>query len=100
MARKLPPANEDAPFEARIIPFGRGFRQLRSTPVSARVRGRVIRPIDVLILLPLIIPLVAAILLGLLGWFVAWLVTVTTLVAAIVFRDLMRRLVTSHPPRS
>jgi hypothetical protein len=78
--------------EGHVIPFGGTFRRLQADVVSARVTGRTIRPMDVVMLLPLIVPLVAAILLGLLGWFVAWLATVAALVAAIVFRDIMRGL--------
>jgi hypothetical protein len=51
---------------------------------------RTLRPIDVVLLLPIITPLTLAILLGLLGWFVAWLAIVGLLVTAIVFTDLAR----------
>jgi hypothetical protein len=91
MARNFK-ADEKRTVEAQIIPLGRSYRRLPvSAPGGVRV-GRVIRPIDVVMLLPLIVPLVAAILLGLLGWFVAWLAIVGMLVAAIVFGDLMRSL--------
>jgi hypothetical protein len=91
MAKQRPSVDEEALFQARVIPFERSFRRLRAE-AAGRVNGRVIRPRDVIMLLPLIVPLIAAILLGLLGWFVAWLAIVGTLVAAIVFGDLMRGL--------
>jgi hypothetical protein len=77
--------------EAQIIPFARPPRQ-EGTPIVAPVRNRTIRPIDVVLLLPLIAPAVAAILLGLLGWFVAWLAIVAALVTAIICGDLARAL--------
>ena len=77
--------------EAQVIDLGRSFRRMHveQQPVPA---GRTIRPIDVVLLLPLIVPLVVAILLGLLGWFVAWLATVGTMVASLMCGDLMRGL--------
>lgn len=75
-------------FEAQIIPLTRRPRD-GGTP-SAPAGARTIRPVDVLLLLPLIAPLVGAILLGLLGWFVAWLAIVAALVTAIVCGDLAR----------
>ncbi len=92
MAKQRPSANQKVLFQARIIPFERSFQRPQADPVGSSVSGRVIRPRDVIMLLPLIVPLIAAILLGLLGWFVAWLAVVGTLVATIVFGDLMRGL--------
>jgi hypothetical protein len=78
------------PIDAQVIPFGRSYRRLQADPQHGRANTRAIRPIDVVVLLPLIIPSVTAILLGLLGWFVAWLAVVAALVVAIVFGDLAR----------
>jgi hypothetical protein len=90
MAKQRLSADEEC--RSQVIPFERSFRRLQAETVGTRVPGRVIRPRDVVMLLPLIVPLIAAILLGLLGWFVAWLAIVGTLVAAYVFSDLMRGL--------
>jgi hypothetical protein len=75
--------------EAQVIDLGRSFRRMHVEQQSVPA-GRTIRPIDVVLLLPLIVPLVVAILLGLLGWFVAWLATVGTMVASLMCGDLMR----------
>jgi len=78
--------------ETQVIPFVSQPRPLCTGVLDKYRVGRVIRPIDVVMLLPLIVPLVVAILLGLLGWFVAWLATVATMVMTIVCRDLVRGL--------
>ncbi len=78
---------------AQIIPLNCRM-QPRATP-AAEAAGitcaRSLRPIDVVLLLPMILPLAGLILLALLGWFVAWLATVALLTGAIVGADLMRR---------
>ncbi|MGH6770663.1 MAG: hypothetical protein ACRECO_16765 [Xanthobacteraceae bacterium] len=83
------------PSEGQVIPFrhARNVLSPRAAVATAEAggsRARTLRPIDVLLLLPIIAPLVAAILLGLLGWFVAWLAVVAALVMVIVFADLVR----------
>src|SRR5262245_25111519 len=83
--------SKQPPLEAQIIPFARPPRH-EDAPIVAPVRKRTIRPIDVVLLLPLIAPAVTAILLGLLGWFVAWLAIVAALVTAIICGDLARAL--------
>jgi hypothetical protein len=92
MASERPPQGEQQMIETPVIPFGRSYRRRPQKQGAAYDGGRVIRPLDVVILLPFIVPVVAAILLGLLSWFVAWLMIVGTLVAAIVVADLARRL--------
>jgi hypothetical protein len=93
-AKRQTPSNDMRPSDDRIIPF-RGLQSPRlhhlpTAVVPVVARARTLRPVDILMLLPIIAPLVVAILLGLLGWFVAWLVTVGLLVTAIVVADLMR----------
>jgi hypothetical protein len=85
--------------QSSIIPIP-GADALRNAPLtlapSAAYTTRTLRPLDVLLLLPIIAPVTAMILFALLGWFVCWLAIVGLLVAAIVladiFRALMRRL--------
>jgi hypothetical protein len=89
MGRKLSHAREKC--EAQVIDLGRSFRRMHAEQHSIPA-GRTIRPIDVVLLLPLILPLVVAILLGLLGWFVAWLATVAAMVASLMCGDFMRGL--------
>jgi hypothetical protein len=88
--------------EAKIIPFCGAIRYLQPPAgMAGRNPGRVLRPIDVILLLPVIAPVTVAILLGLLGWFVAWLVVVGTLVAVNLFADAARALrnCDCNPPR-
>ena len=89
MGRKR--SHTDERYEAQVIDLGRSYRRLQASQQSVP-SGRTIRPIDVVLLLPLIVPLVVAILLGLLGWFVAWLATVGAMVASLMCGDLMRGL--------
>ena len=86
MGRKR--SHTDERCEAQVIDLGRSYRRMHVEQKSVPV-GRTIRPIDVVLLLPLIVPLVVAILLGLLGWLVAWLATVGAMVASLMCGDLM-----------
>jgi hypothetical protein len=60
-------------------------------PVDAgilfRTGTRTLRPVDVLLLSPILIPLTVVVLLLLLAWFVLWLATVGTLVTANLVSD-------------
>jgi hypothetical protein len=77
------------PVENSVIPF-RGADPSRLHPEARGCgpnpvrKGRTLRPVDVLLLLPVIAPITGAILLSLLGWFVCWLAIVALLVTAIV----------------
>jgi hypothetical protein len=92
MKQRRAPTGESRPSEGQVIPFRRPGESLPRTAIleTGASRARTLRPVDVLLLLPLIAPLVGAILLGLLGWFVAWLAVVAALVMAIVCADLVR----------
>lgn len=91
MGRKR--SHTDDRSEAQVIDLGRSFRRMQVQVEQQSVpAGRTIRPVDVVLLLPLIVPLVVAILLGLLGWFVAWLATVGAMVASLMCGDFMRGL--------
>jgi hypothetical protein len=92
MVRNPPAAADDA----QIIPFARSYRRLQASPQDRIGVGWTIRPINVVMLLPLIVPTVMAILLGLLGWLLAWLAVVGALVAAIICGDLLRGLLRRH----
>jgi hypothetical protein len=95
MVKQPTPSGGNRQLEGRVISFRetRQYRQSRGAAVAAvggSVRARSLRPVDVVLLLPIIAPVVAAILLGLLGWFVAWLAIVGLPVASIVFADIAR----------
>ena len=86
---------EKRPFESRIIPFrGAAPSRPHKAPAAfapgAALQTRTLRPVDVLLLLPIIAPVAVMILLGLLGWFICWLAIVGLLVAAIVIADVVR----------
>jgi hypothetical protein len=92
MVTKLPAAGD----VAQVIPFARSYRRLQASPQDRIGVGWTIRPVNVVMLLPLIVPLVMTILLGLLGWLLAWLAVVGALVAAIICGDLLRGLLRRH----
>lgn len=92
MRSNRPPAGEDQSLGAQVIVLARSYQRLNAVVQDLSHTAPAIRPLHVLILLPLIVPLVVAILLGLLGWFVAWLATVAGLVTAIIFGDCARAL--------
>jgi hypothetical protein len=79
--------------EARIIPL-RLIGQATVRPAEAaelfRTGTRTLRPIDVLLLSPILIPLTVVVLLLLLAWFVLWLATVGSLVTVNLIRDFSR----------
>src|SRR5262245_45280469 len=77
--------------EARVIPLRLiGQATLRPTEAAAlfRTGTRTIRPIEVLLLSPILIPLTIVVLLLLLAWFVCWLLAVGFLVSVNLIRDL------------
>jgi len=77
--------------EARIIPLRLiGQATLRPTEAAAlfRTGTRTIRPIEVLLLSPILIPVTIVVLLLLLAWFVLWLMAVGSLVTVNLIRDL------------
>ena len=77
--------------EARIIPLRLiGQATLRPTEAAAlfRTGTRTIRPIEVLLLSPILIPVTIIVLLLLLAWFVCWLLAVGFLVTVNLIRDL------------
>jgi hypothetical protein len=84
-------ANRDttkASTPARVIPL----RLIAPIgPVDAgilfRTGTRTLRPIDVMVLAPILVPVTAVVLLLLLAWFVLWLVTVGTLVTVNLISD-------------
>jgi hypothetical protein len=77
--------------EARVIPL-RLISQatLRSAEAAVLFRTvtRTIRPIEALLLSPILIPLTVIVLLLLLAWFVLWLTAVGSLVTVNLIRDL------------
>lgn len=79
--------------EARIIPL-RLISQatLRSAEAAVlfRTGTRTIRPIDALLLSPILIPVTVIVLLLLLAWFVLWLMAVGSLVTLNLIRDFSR----------
>jgi hypothetical protein len=84
-------ANRDttkASTPARVIPL----RLIAPIgPVDAgilfRTGTRTLRPIDVMLLAPILVPMTVIVLLLLLAWFVLWLVTVGTLVTVNLISD-------------
>ena len=78
--------------EAHIIPFRlMGQAPLRPAEAAAlfRTGTRTIRPIEALLLSPILIPVTVIVLLLLLAWFVLWLTAVGSLVTVNLIRDLM-----------
>jgi hypothetical protein len=76
--------------EARVIPL-RLISQatLRSAEAAVlfRTGTRTIRPVEALLLSPILIPLTVIVLLLLLAWFVLWLTAVGSLVTVNLIRD-------------
>ena len=62
------------------------------TPATAvfRTGTRTFRPVDILLLSPIIVPVAVIVLLLLLAWFVLWLATVGLLLTAILIADTSR----------
>jgi hypothetical protein len=79
--------------EARIIPL-RLIAPAMMRPAEAgtlfRTGTRTIRPVEVVLLSPILIPVAATVLLLLLAWFVLWLAAVGSLVAVNLIRDMSR----------
>ena len=77
--------------EARIIPFrliGQATLRSAEAAVLFRTGTRTIRPIEALLLSPILIPVTVIVLLLLLAWFVLWLAAVGSLVTVNLIRDL------------
>jgi hypothetical protein len=79
--------------EARILPF-RLISQatLRSAEAAVlfRTGTRTIRPIEALLLSPILVPLTVVVLLLLLAWFICWLAAVGFLVTVNLISDMTR----------
>jgi len=78
------------PRGARIIPLRMiGQATMRSAEAAElfRTGTRTLRPIDVLLLSPILVPVTVVVLLLLLAWFVLWLATVGSLVTVNLIRD-------------
>lgn len=77
--------------EARIIPLrliGQATLRSAEAAVLFRTGTRTIRPVEALLLSPILIPLTIVVLLLLLAWFVLWLTAVCSLVTVNLIRDL------------
>ena len=77
--------------EARIIPLrliGQATLRSAEAAVLFRTGTRTIRPIEALLLSPILIPVTIVVLLLLLAWFVCWLLAVSFLVTVNLIRDL------------
>ncbi|MBX9773757.1 MAG: hypothetical protein K2Y71_05025 [Xanthobacteraceae bacterium] len=77
--------------EARIIPLrliGRATLRSAEAAVLFRTGTRTIRPVEALLLSPILIPITVIVLLLLLAWFVLWLLAVGSLVTVNLIRDL------------
>lgn len=79
---------------AQIIPLRVVARVTTFSPADAgilfRTGTRTLRPIDVMLLSPILIPLTVVVLLLLLAWFVLWLATVGALFTAHLIVDISR----------
>jgi hypothetical protein len=76
--------------EARVIPLrliGRATLRSAEAAVLFRTGTRTIRPIEALLLSPILIPMTLIVLLLLLAWFVLWLAAVGSLVTLNLIRD-------------
>lgn len=75
--------------ETRVIPLRLIGQTMRSaeTAVLFRTGTRTLRPIDVVLLSPILIPFTAIVLLLLLIWFILWLATVSLLVTLNLIGD-------------
>ncbi len=79
--------------EARIIPLrliSRATLRSAEAAVLFRTGTRTIRPIEVVLLSPILIPLTVVVLLLLLAWFVCWLAAVGFLVTVNLISDVTR----------
>jgi hypothetical protein len=79
--------------EARIIPLrliGQATLRSAEAAVLFRTGTRTIRPIEVVLLSPILVPLTVIVLLLLLAWFVCWLATVGFLVTINLIGDATR----------
>jgi hypothetical protein len=79
--------------EARIIPLrliSRATLRSAEAAVLFRTGTRTIRPIEVVLLLPILVPLTVVVLLLLLAWFVCWLAAVGFLVTVNLISDVTR----------
>ena len=77
--------------EARIIPLrliGQATVRSAEAAVLFRTGTRTLRPIEVMLLSPILIPVTVIVLLLLLAWFVLWLATVGSLVTINLIGDL------------
>jgi hypothetical protein len=91
MTEREPSEHPTQRAEARVIPLRLiGQATLRSAEAAAlfRTGTRTIRPIEALLLSPILIPLTIVVLLLLLAWFVCWLLAVGFLVTVNLIRDL------------
>lgn len=79
---------------AQIIPLRVVGRVTAIGPADAgslfRTGTRTLRPIDVMLLAPILVPVAVIVLLLLLAWFVLWLATVGTLVTVNLIIDISR----------
>ena len=76
---------------ARIIPLrliGQATARSAEAAVLFRTGTRTLRPIDVLLLSPILVPVTLFVLLLLLAWFVLWLATVGSLATVNLIGDL------------
>jgi hypothetical protein len=79
--------------EARIIPLrliGPATMRPAEAGVLFRTGTRTIRPLEVVLLSPILIPVAATVLLLLLAWFILWLAAVGSLVTVNLIRDMSR----------
>ena len=79
------------PQEARIIPLrviGQATMRSAEAAVLFRTGTRTLRPLDALLLSPVLLPVTVIVLLLLLAWFVLWLATVGSLVTVNLIGDL------------
>jgi hypothetical protein len=82
---------ETQPPQARVIPFrliGQATLRSAEAAVLFRTGTRTIRPIEALLLSPILIPVTVIVLLLLLAWFVLWLAAVGSLVTFNLIGDL------------
>jgi hypothetical protein len=77
--------------EAHVIPFrliGQATLRSAEAAVLFRTGTRTIRPVEALLLSPVLIPVTVIVLLLLLAWFVLWLAAVGSLVTVNLIGDL------------
>ena len=79
--------------EARLIPLrliGQATLRSAEAAVLFRTGTRTIRPIEALLLSPILVPLTVVVLLLLLAWFICWLAAVSFLVTVNLIGDATR----------